>query len=208
MRPSAGPALGEVEAASSTSQRPLLGAWGLATEPGATAPGSTEPGATARILVVGMGNPLLGDDAVGWHVAERVSAWLRDEANAGHPHDADVDVMAVGGLALMERMVGYRVAISVDAAQLPGLAPGTVRALALDDVPWGSAGHLDSAHDTSLQTALRLGSRLGAALPDRVYVVAVQASPPEEFSEHLSAAVAEAIPVAADAVVSLLRSEE
>ena len=60
---------------------------------------------SARTIVVGLGNPILGDDGVGWRVAQAVQALAPE---------ADVECQALGGLSLMERLVGYQRAIIVD----------------------------------------------------------------------------------------------
>ncbi|HYM84931.1 MAG TPA: hydrogenase maturation protease, partial [Candidatus Dormibacteraeota bacterium] len=119
---------------------------------------------------MGLGNPLLGDDGVGWRVADEVERRLSHGEAAT---DAVVERLCVGGLALMERLVGCAHAIVVDAF-VSGSAPaGTVRSASLDDLDTSHASHLDSAHDASLLVALEAGRALGAALPARVDVVAV-----------------------------------
>ena len=74
-----------------------------------------------RTLVLGLGNPLLGDDAVGLKVA----ALVRERLD-GAP-GVDVLEEEAGGLRLMERMTGYDRAVLVDAA-VTGGTPGTIRA--------------------------------------------------------------------------------
>jgi hydrogenase maturation protease len=107
-------------------------------------------------------------------------------------------------LRLMECLAGYDAAILVDAAEFPDRPIGEVRVCAFDDLADYAAGHLDSAHDASLCTALDLGRRLGAALPERIHAVTIQAHRTDEFSEELTPEVASAIPTAARAVVDLL----
>lgn len=143
-------------------------------------------------IVIGLGNPVLGDDGVGWRVTERVEGLL-----AGRPGVADVDRLAVGGLTLMERLVGYERAVVVDAVHTGRAPVGTVRRLPLETLVDPSAGHTTSAHDVSLATALAAGRALGADLPERVTLVAVEIAPCHEFSETLSPEVAAAVPVAA-----------
>ena len=63
-----------------------------------------EPGDT---LVVGLGNPILGDDGVGWRVIDELDELEHD--------DASLQQACVGGVSLMELLVGYRRAIIVDA---------------------------------------------------------------------------------------------
>lgn len=154
----------------------------------------------ATTLVLGLGNPLLGDDGVAWHVADRVRRALGVDRMA----HVDVDCIAGGGLSLMERMIGYERAIIVDAI-VTGAAPvGSVRRLALRDLPDLCAGHTASPHDTSLQSAVRLGRGLGAALPRDITIIAVEARRVHKFSEALSPAVADAVPPAADLVLAAL----
>jgi hydrogenase maturation protease len=162
----------------------------------------------ARTIVIGLGNPLLGDDGVGWRVADEVESLLRTARNAGCSiPDVDVERLGVGGLRLMECLTGYEAAILVDAAELPERPIAEVRSCCFDDLADFAAGHLDSAHDASLRTALALGRRLGASLPDRIEAVTIQVRSTDVFSEELSPEVAEAVPVAVSAVMSLLTAD-
>jgi hydrogenase maturation protease len=154
----------------------------------------------ARILVVGLGNPILGDDGVGWRVAEAVQCRV---TSAG----VEVDCCALGGLSLMERMVGYDRAIVIDALTL-AQPPGTVTRFRLEALPEACGGHSGAAHDTSLQTALRLGRALGAHLPEDVVVIGVAADRVYDFDEALTPAVAAAVPEAARAVLQIIDREE
>jgi hydrogenase maturation protease len=151
-------------------------------------------------LVLGLGNPLLGDDGVGWRVVEAV---LREPPAAA----VEFDWHAGGGLALMERLIGYERAVIVDALLTADGPAGSVRCCRLEDLPPLDAGHLVSAHETSLQVALEAGRRLGAALPKRIDVVGVAAQPVLEFCEQLSPAVAAAVPGAAARVRQLLEGD-
>ncbi len=155
-------------------------------------------------LVVGLGNPILGDDGVGWRVAERVAALLPPALAEA----VEVECFALGGLSLMERMVGYGRAIVIDAITT-GAPDGQVRSLALEDLdgpPETAWAHATAVHDTSLRNALRLGRALGARLPDRVDVVGVEASDLYSFSEDLTPDVSAAVPIAVEAVLALLAS--
>lgn len=138
----------------------------------------------ASTLVVGLGNPILGDDGVGWRVAHNIEERLTT-------NNVEVACLALGGVALMERLVGYRRAIIIDAITT-GAPPGKVLCVPLEELPNPAAGHTASSHDTSLATALSLGRKLGAQLPDEVWVVAVEAERLFEFSAGLSPAVAAA----------------
>lgn len=71
----------------------------------------------ARVVIIGYGNPLRGDDAFGWRVAER----LMEVA-----HEPDVEVMCQQQLTpeLMEALSGAELAIFIDAAAAG--EPGTL----------------------------------------------------------------------------------
>ncbi|MFN2137640.1 MAG: hydrogenase maturation protease [Candidatus Promineifilaceae bacterium] len=147
-----------------------------------------------KILVVGLGNPILGDDGIGWRVAEA----LQERSLLGNSdrQDLDIDCYALGGLSLMEHLIGYDAAVIIDAIQTDGGVPGSVYDLSLDDLPRFKSAHLTAAHDTSLQTALEVGSMMGAQLPQIVAVIGVEAKMVYEFSEKLSPAVEACIPQA------------
>lgn len=166
----------------------------------------------AETLVVGLGNPILGDDGIGWRVAEEVQRQIsnlqssvRDERLETRDWPVEVDCVSLGGLSLMERLIGYRRAIVIDAIQTGERTEGSVVCFPLETLPDHCAGHTTAAHDTSLRTALEVGRTMGALLPDDVLVVGVEARQTYEFSEELTPPVAAAIPAAVDLVKQLLR---
>ena len=151
-------------------------------------------------LVIGLGNPILGDDAVGWRVADEVERRL--EARGG-PSSVTVERLAVGGIALMERLVGWERAIIIDSCVADD-EPGAVRVCPFAELGDRQHGHLDSAHDTTLGRALAAGRSIGASLPDDLVVVTIDANPSEVFDESMTEPVAAAVVMAADAVIELL----
>jgi hydrogenase maturation protease len=173
-----------------------------------SAPPASEGGAAAparRTIVVGLGNPVLGDDGVGWRIADEVEAGLAAARLAGAEFGpVQVERLGVGGLALMESLEGFDEAILIDAAEFPDRPPGEVRSCDLEDLDSFAAGHLDSAHDASLATALELGRQFGAKLPARIRAVTVQALSTGEFSEDLTPEVEAAVPAATATVLELI----
>lgn len=133
-----------------------------------------------RTIVLGLGNPILGDDGIGCRVVQEVERRL----NGWGGREVEIDPFYRWGLALMERLIGYDKAIIVDSIQgLNGL-PGTLLRLTLDHLP--SSSHVDSSHDTSLKTALEMGRRLGAELPTEIVILGVEIAPSSDFREGLS----------------------
>lgn len=160
-----------------------------------------------KTIVIGLGNPILGDDGVGWKVAEEVKKQLTSPLTPllkGEGNVVDVTCLSLGGLGLMEHLIGYQRAILIDAFQVED-DPGSILILKLSDLPNYSAYHTASAHDTSLQNAIELGRSMGADLPDDVEVVGISTKRVYDFSEELSPPVADAVPFAARIVTDLLR---
>jgi hydrogenase maturation protease len=154
---------------------------------------------TTKTLVLGLGNPILGDDGVGWKVAEAVQ--LRTAMGTS---SVEVDFASLGGLSLMERMLGYSHVILIDCLQTGEAPVGQVRSMRLDQLDDPTAGHSASAHDTSLITALQTAQAMGADIPARVDVVTIEAKLSFDFTESLSPEVAAAVPVATEEVLKLL----
>jgi len=159
---------------------------------------------TVKILIAGLGNPILGDDGVGWRVAEEVRRHLSLGENTSI--QVDIECFSLGGLSLMEHLTGYDYAILIDAITTGKHPQGSVLHFPLDSLPDQASGHLSSAHDTSLQTALKVGHSMGVKLPREVLIVAIETQNVYNFSEDLSPVVAEAIPIATQQVISMLIS--
>jgi len=170
-------------------------------------PSMASPVPTGVTLVLGLGNPLLSDDGVGWRVAQELAARLgADPALAADPAFADIEIdhLAGGDLSLMERLVGYRRAVLVEATVTGEHPPGMVRRLASAGTRDGETRHLDAAGDASLATVLAAGRSLGADLPTEITTVVVEALRVDELGAALTPAVAAAIPSAVDAVLAAI----
>jgi hydrogenase maturation protease len=153
-----------------------------------------------KTIIVGLGNPLLGDDGVGWKVAEEV------KKNLGGDSTVEVECYSLSGLSLMEQLIGYERVILIDSLNTGRHAQGEVVTFTLDMLEDLTYGHSASAHDASLKTALAAGRTMGEQLPSDkdIYVVAVEARHVYDFSEELSPEVAASVPVAVQKVVDLL----
>ena len=153
-----------------------------------------------KTLVLGLGNPILTDDGIGVRVAEAVRAALLPAS------DVEVSEVSVGGLRLMERVIGYERLILIDALYGNGYRnPGAIHRLTLEDLRTISpTQHSASAHDTSLITALEMGKRMGLSLPQEFIIYAVEVENIIEFGEEPTPAVAAAIPKVTMAVLKEL----
>jgi hydrogenase maturation protease len=151
-----------------------------------------------KTLVLGLGNPILGDDGVGWKVVSEL------QQTEKIPSDVSIDCLAIGGFSLMETLIGFDRAILIDAIVTQQAPIGTVTLYQLDELKDLTSGHMASAHDTSLQNALQVGRLLGAHLPEDISVLAIEARRVYDFSSDLSPDVANAVPKAVRIIRKLL----
>jgi hydrogenase maturation protease len=141
-----------------------------------------------RSLIIGLGNPIMGDDAVGCKTAQAVQARVK----AAGFVDVEVDQFFRGGIALMERMLGYDRVLIIDSITGTGRQPGEIALLGIDDLP---SLNTYSPHDGSLKNALEFARTIGEPVPERVDILAVEIEPKFEFSDELSSRVGASIPV-------------
>jgi hydrogenase maturation protease len=121
----------------------------------------------------------------------------------GDGGEIHIEFLSLGGISLMEYLIGYDRAIVIDA--LASDQPdGAVIVSRLSELPDYSALHTTSVHDTSLQNALRLGKAMGAKLPEDITVVGIATDQVYDFGEELSPPIAKAIPEATKIVIDLL----
>jgi hydrogenase maturation protease len=148
-----------------------------------------------RILVLGVGNPLMRDDGIGPRVVEML--------RAGYAFPDDVDVVDAGTMSYMIldllRDIDHLVVIdAVDGTEHP---PGTVMVLSPEDIAPNQVKH--SMHDIALVDVLQ-----AAALIDRApqtVAIGVQIDSIQEWVLELSEAAEASLPIACAAVLDTLR---
>lgn len=143
------------------------------------------------VLVLGLGNPLRGDDGVGPVVVER----LRECAL---PPEVEVLDGGTAGLGLLDVIAGRRFVVVVDAAEM-GRPAGTVARLTPDEAAlWGEQALL-SPHQVGLAEVLALAERLGMA-PAEVVIWAVQPAS-TDWEQKLSRPVQRSVPTLVEAIL-------
>lgn len=135
-----------------------------------------------RTLVVGVGNPILGDDGVGIHVLRELA---RRPAEGVEYREA-----SLSGLELAESLRGFERVIIIDAVKTAGGKPGDMYMLRPCDIP---TLHGISPHDLDFSTALELSGRFGG-MPDVIDICAIEVRQVTEFTEELTPQVRSAMP--------------
>jgi len=148
-----------------------------------------------RTVVIGLGSPIMTDDAIGLVVSEKVSSLKLEYV--------DCLQEAVGGLEILPMVRGYRYAIIVDAIQTFDYEPGTIMMFNLEDFESTVADV--PAHDVNLATAIRLGRELEPdMMPDLVRFVAIEVEDIQTLGESMTPKVHDAIVPATNAVLHIL----
>jgi hydrogenase maturation protease len=149
-----------------------------------------------KTLVLGLGNPILCDDGVGNAVARELEKQL-------DPAVATVAEASLGGLNLLDLMVGYERVIIIDAIQTEGGKPGQIYRFGPETLK--TTRYTASPHDVNLPTALELGKKLGLAMPREIVIFAVEVEDTVNFREECTPAVAAAIPICVEMVMQALK---
>ena len=112
-----------------------------------------------KIAVIGIGQSLRGDDAVG---LEAVRQWQENYPDTANRPDIKVNVSELPGLSLLDLLDGSEAAILVDAVKCYSV-PGTIHTLCSEQLS-AFTSDAKSAHGWGVAETLRLDRMLN---PDR-----------------------------------------
>jgi len=125
----------------------------------------TSDTSTPDTLIIGLGNPLRGDDGIGVYAAQELAARRL-------PPNVEVIDGGTQGLGIVNLIEGRRQVIVIDAADV-GKSPGQFARFTLNEVHLqGDDQHL-SIHATGLRDALLLAQALNI-LPPEMIIFGVQ----------------------------------
>jgi hydrogenase maturation protease len=143
------------------------------------------------ILVVGVGNLLLGDEGVGIHA-------VRELEKRTLPSHIDIIDGGTAGLGLLDLMKGYERVIIIDAVE-GGEQPGTIYRFTPEEVASEAQALPLSLHQTEVLNVLQLATYLGQPLPP-IVIYGVQ---PEamDWRTELSSTLKASMPQLLDAVL-------
>jgi hydrogenase maturation protease len=150
--------------------------------------------AKAPVLVLGLGNDILTDDAVGLRVVESLHATLAGEGAI------ELRTTTEMGLALLDEVAGRESLVLVDAVQTGRVPAGSILELDASDLggPLATGPHFLGVGET-----LALGELLGLEMPRRVGIVAVEVADPYTLGTELTPAVQAALGPAAERVAAI-----
>ena len=148
-----------------------------------------------KTIILGIGNPILGDDGIGIHVVRKLKDHLEGRS------DIVIDEAMTGGMNLLDAIVGFETAILIDAVHLTDERIGDVKRFHLTDL---GTVHSCNPHDVTLFESIQLAETLGEKqIPEKIIIIGIVLHElPVEFSEELSPQVASAIPKAIQLVLN------
>jgi hydrogenase maturation protease len=144
-----------------------------------------------RALILGLGNPILSDDAVGLLVARSLFERIGGK-------DVDLIEAATSGLQTVQLLSHYDRAVVIDSIQDEARA-GQARRLEVDEL---RTSPLHCSHGVGLGEAISLGRKLGIRLPDPILVYAIAVADPYTFGERLTPELERALPSIVEQIAS------
>ena len=119
-----------------------------------------------RPAIIGLGNPLMGDEGIGVLVAQALER--------GHdiPDGVDVIEMGTGGLAVVHEMAHRPKVVFVDCA-LMDKEPGTIRRFTPDEVVTRKVQPRLSLHEGDLMQSIKLSRQLDEC-PEEIVIFGIQ----------------------------------
>ncbi|MFH1262927.1 MAG: hydrogenase maturation protease [Pseudomonadota bacterium] len=142
-----------------------------------------------KTLLLGMGNPILSDDAVG----VRLARYLKEQLG-NLPDFTVMEECSVGGLNILDIVEGYDRLIVLDSIKGAGGKPGDWYRFGGTDLR--ETMNLRNVHDTNFATALELGRRMGQKIPreEEISIFAVEVEDNLTFSERMTEALEQRFP--------------
>lgn len=148
-----------------------------------------------HILLLGLGNDLFGDDAIGLKAVRML------EPEFG----GSVTILeaSVSGFELMELLDGNAKALILDAIHTGNQPPGTIMELTLEDLLDFASS---SPHYAGLSDVVRLANRLHLDFPKVIRILAIEIELQHQLKIGLSPEIEEALPHFLEKARTILRS--
>lgn len=161
----------------------------------------TSARAASRCIVnalVGLGNPLLCDDAIGLLAVDRVEAVApRLRRTVAFKKNYS------GGVDLLYDIAGHCRVMIVDSIVTGSRPPGFCHELRLNDLPRSVSPRLVDSHGINLRDVFAIGASCGYSMPDDVRIFAIEVEDMATFSEKPTRTVAACLPSVAERIITV-----
>lgn len=133
-----------------------------------------------KVLVLGLGNTIKGDDGIGIYVTQKLKKCLC-------PQKFDIICTDGAGFSWLDLLSGYKKVIIIDSIKSPSSQIGRVSKLTSGS--FKQLKHFDSSHQLGFTTVLSLGNKLGVTIPKKIKVYAIGIGSDDTFCDKFSASM-------------------
>ncbi len=161
--------------------------------------GSHPPFARAmKVLLVGMGNPILTDDAIGVRMAKDFKARFGPVLETSSV--SVVEECSVGGMNLIDVVAGCDRLVVLDSIKTENGTPGTWYHFTAESLH--ETMNINNVHDANFATALELGRRLGHKIPPEkaIHIFAIEVEDNSTFAEAMTPLLETAYPLVSEEI--------
>lgn len=132
-------------------------------------------------MILGIGNDILTDDAIGPKLVKELQKDFKQE-------NIFFMTAATGGLEILEMIREFYRVVIIDAIKTRDGIPGTI--YYLTPANFKETLHISSFHDVNFLTALKLAEKLEISIPEYIDIIAIEIVEDLTFSNEFSKEVA------------------
>lgn len=147
-----------------------------------------------RILILGLGNPILSDDGIGLLLTKNLE---------GKIPGVDIASITLAGMELLDILVGYDHVFLIDAATGTGGEPGEVREIS----DGTGALHLFTSHGVNFFEILKIGRDSGLKMPEPAVVFGIEIGNATDFGTALTPTLLSALPALEKAITARIEQK-
>jgi len=151
-----------------------------------------------EIIVMGLGNKLLGDDGIGAHLIDDLQKEVDLE---GISYQTSLN----GSLEIIEMLIDYKMAFILDGIRTEDGIPGDI--YFMDAVDFMETLHLSNVHDMDFPTALKLAEKMNYRMPEKIRIIGIEVMEDKIFNESLTPSLREKYADILQLVINSIKSE-
>jgi len=157
-----------------------------------------------KLLILGVGNPIVSDDRVGLAVAEELQ---KSPPRTVEGVELVIDIATEGGFEFTEKLAGFDGAIIVDSIITGECAVGTVREIGMNDLE--STSRLLTSHGVGFKSAVEFGRTIGLKMPDEnsIRILTVEIEDNLTVSEEMHPDVTKAVNEVTECISSIVQED-
>ena len=150
-------------------------------------------------LILGMGNTLLSDDAIGIIIKRYLERILKDVCRT------DFRETSWGGFRIIDLLRGYDFVIVIDSIKTGKSPAGYIHHLNLNDLL--PTLRLNSYHDINFITAIKLAETYNEKMPENIEILAIEVDNTNIIQEQLSKEISDSIYSCSLEIIKILENK-